>query len=162
MQFVCANDTTDNITLASAEDSVLSAPSETKSYTDLKAVIDAASDGDEIILDFNYKYIENDPKSGINITKNLIINGNGAVIDGASASSLFNISGGKTVTLKNLTIQNAGGIYHDWFVQTVTPLHAIYSEGNLNFIDCTFENCVVNDYSSPIINGSLFNGKYCN
>jgi hypothetical protein len=108
MQFVCANDNTENVTvLASAEDSVLSAPSETKTYTDLNQIISEAADGAEINLEYNYKYSGNDPKNGINITKNLIINGNGAVIDGDSQSSLFNISEGVTVTLKNLTITKA-------------------------------------------------------
>lgn len=137
MQFVCANDNTDNITLASAEDSVLSAPSETKSYTDLKAVIDAASDGDEINLGYNYNYGGNDPKSGINITKNLVINGNGAVIDGASASSLFNISEGVTVTLKNLTITKAA-YKEGWSADVFVAYPAITSKGTLNIEDCTF------------------------
>ena len=146
MQFVCANDNTDNITLASAEDNgILLAPSETKTYTDLKAVIDAASDGDEINLGYNYRYNDGDPKSGINITKNLIINGNGATISSDSQNhvALFNIGNGVTVTLKNLTITNVGGI--DWSAGTVTPYRAIYSQGNLNIDDCTFDSIQVAD-----------------
>jgi len=130
MQFVSASDNTDINVLASAEDNgILLAPSETKTYTDLKNLIDSASDGDEINLEYNYKYSGNDPKSGINITKNLIINGNGAVIDGASASSLFNISEGVTVTLKNLTIQHAAAL--EGWNAPFTYLPAINSNGNL-------------------------------
>ena len=155
MQFVCASDNTDIDVLAGAEDSVLSAPSVTKSYTDLKAVIDDASDGDEIILDYNYKYGGNDPKSGINITKNLIINGNGAVIDGASASSLFNISEGVTVTLKNLSIQHAAAL--SGWNPPFTYLPAINSNGNLYIDNCTFDsNDLSRGYSADVKwNGSV-------
>ena len=140
MQFVCANDNTDNITLASAEDSVLSAPSGTQNFAALKDVIDAA--GDEITLQYNYKWDGSNPdiKTGINITRNLIINGNGAVIDGGSTDncvSLFNISSGVTVTLKNLTIKNLGGL-EGW--EPVTPRSVIMSQGNLDITDCIFEN----------------------
>ena len=137
MQFVCASDNTDNITLASAEDSVLSAPSETKTYTDLNQTISEAADGAEINLEYNYKYGGNDPKTGINITKNLIINGNGAVIDGASASSLFNISEGVTVTLKNLTITKAA-YKEGWSADVFVAYPAITSKGTLNIENCTF------------------------
>ena len=109
VQFVSANDHADiemigdngdNEQLGLAEDNDLSVDptTETKSYTDLKTEIDDAldNDRDEITLEFNYQYNQgnSDPKTGINITKNLVINGNGATIDGASASSLFNISEG--------------------------------------------------------------------
>lgn len=138
MQFVCASDNTENVTvLASAEDSVLSAPSETKTYTDLNQTISEAADGAEINLEYNYKYGGNDPKTGINITKNLIINGNGAVIDGDSQSSLFNISEGVTVTLKNLTITKAAyKVGHN--VADFVAYPAITSKGTLNIEDCTF------------------------
>ena len=135
MQFVCANDNTDNITLASAEDSVLSAPSGTGSFTDLKNFIDG--EGNEITLESNYIYQNGDSKTGINITKNLIINGNGAVIDGQNAAAVFNISSGTTVTLKNLTITQAAKFDGN---NIDNCLRAITSQGNLNIIDCTFEN----------------------
>ena len=143
IQFVSANDNTDDINVlgASEDGNVLQAPTETKSYTDLKNVIDQA--GDEISLEYNYKfnneYGSTDPKTGINITRNLVINGNGAVIDGASASSLFNISEGVTVTLKNLTITHAN--YNGGYsAQDFVGHFAINSQGILNIIDCTFEN----------------------
>ena len=60
MQFVCASDNTENVTvLASAEDSVLSAPSGTQNFAALKDVIDAA--GDEITLQYNYKWDGSNP-----------------------------------------------------------------------------------------------------
>lgn len=154
MQFVSASDNTDINVLASAEDSVLSAPSGTQTYTDLKAVIDAASDGDEINLTYNYKYNDGNPKTGINITKNLIINGNGAVIDGASASSLFNISEGVTVTLKNLTITKAA-YKEGWSADVFVAYPAITSKGTLNIEDCTFtEIKPANDWMQHVQNAN--------
>lgn len=87
-----------------------------------------------------------------------MINGNGATINGADVSSLFNISSGVTVTLKNLTITNAGGIYHDYSTgsHVVTAYHAIISEGTINIVDCIFKNSNLNDYSNPNINGSIY------
>ncbi len=155
MQFVSASDNTDIDVLADAnDDGILLAPTETQSFSNLKDVIDSA--GDEITLEYNYKYNEGNPQTGINITKNLIINGNGAIIDGSNAAALFNISEGVTVTLKNLTIQNAGGVYHDWAAQTVTAFHAIYSEGTLNFVNCTFKDSNIDDWSNPDVNGSIY------
>ena len=138
IQFVSANDNTDNMTVlgVSGEESILQAPSETQSYTDLNTIINQAGEGDEINLTYNYEYRNgNDPKTGINITKNLVINGNGATIDGKSASSLFNISEGVTVTLKNLTIKNSAAIE-----SSEVFYRAITSEGNLNIYDCTFDS----------------------
>ena len=96
------------------ENMILSAPEGTGSYTDLKNLIDSAQ-GNEITLPTNYEYGHqgsNDPRTGINITKDLIIDGNGATIDGKDASGLFNISSGVTVTLKNLTITHEIGRAH--------------------------------------------------
>ena len=159
IQFVSANDNADDITIlgASEDMDILQAPTVDKSYTDLKNLIDQAGDGDEINLEYaNYKYNNgNDPKTGINITKNLTIIGNGAVIDGASASSLFNISG-VTVTLKNLTITHAN--YNGGYsAQDFVGHSAINSQGTLNIIDCTFENNELGyDYADYLdFNGSV-------
>ena len=89
VQCVSAIDDADiNIMEDNEDNGLLQAPSETQTYTDLKNVIDSDTTG-EITLDYNYQFNEqnNDPRTGINITKNLVINGNGATIDGASASS---------------------------------------------------------------------------
>ena len=141
MQFVSANDNTDDINVlgASEDGNVLQAPSETQSYTDLNTIINQAGEGDEINLTYNYEYrYGNDPKTGINITKNIVINGNGATIDGKSASSLFNISEGVTVTLKNLTITQAAGIQNngqEWYRAITSG-----SGTTLNIVDCTFDS----------------------
>uniref|UniRef100_UPI00388D2012 hypothetical protein n=1 Tax=Methanobrevibacter sp. TaxID=66852 RepID=UPI00388D2012 len=139
IQFVSANDNADDITVlgASEDMDILQAPTETKSYTDLNNTINGNLDN-EISLEYNYNYQNGDPRTGINITRNLVINGNGAVIDGASLSSLFNISSGVTVTLKNLTITHAAGISDDgqeWY-RAITA----GSETSLNIVDCTFDS----------------------
>ena len=142
MQFVSANDNTDDINVlgVSGEESILQAPSETQSYTDLNTVINQAGEGDEINLTYNYEYRNgNDPKTGINITKNLVINGNGATINGNDVSSLFNISEGVTVTLKNLTIIKAA-YKEGWAADTFVAYPAITSKGTLNIEDCTFDS----------------------
>ena len=140
LQAVSAYNDTDVDVLGDSEDNqILLAPSETKTYTDLNDVINnAITEGkDEITLDYNYKYSGSDPKTGINITRDLTINGNGAVIDGDSQSSLFNISEGVTVTLKNLTITKAA-YKEGWSPQDFKAYSAITSKGTLNIEDCTF------------------------
>ena len=107
LQAVSAYNDTDVDVLGDSEDNqILLAPSETKTYTDLNDVINnAITEGkDEITLDYNYKYSGSDPKTGINITRDLTINGNGAVIDGNSRSSSINISEEVTYILNNLII----------------------------------------------------------
>ena len=141
IQFVSANDNTDNITVlgASEDGNVLQAPSETQSLSDLKNLIDQP--GNEISLEYNYEYRDGNPRTGINITKNLVINGNGAIIDGKNSAGIFNISSGVTVTLKNLTIINAAGIVVTYYpVAETYILHAINSEGILNIDNCTFQD----------------------
>ncbi|MBQ2635672.1 MAG: hypothetical protein IJG09_03080, partial [Methanobrevibacter sp.] len=113
VQCVSASDNTDiNLIGDNGDYGVLKAPTETQTYTDLKNLIDNDNTG-EITLLYNYQYNNGDPKTGINITKDLVINGNGATINGQDASSLFNISSGVTVTLKNLTITHAAGFKVD-------------------------------------------------
>ncbi|WP_296886921.1 right-handed parallel beta-helix repeat-containing protein [uncultured Methanobrevibacter sp.] len=166
MQFVSANDNTDDIKVlgASEDGNVLQAPTETKSYTDLNNTINGNSDN-EISLEYNYKFSSgdwqhpSDPKTGINITRNLVINGNGAVIDGGDASSLFNISEGVTVTLKNLTITHAAALV-GWS-EPFTIYRAIESKGTLYLEDCTFtENSIADEWKTQLeVNGSVIHSN---
>ncbi|MBE6506031.1 MAG: DUF11 domain-containing protein, partial [Methanobrevibacter millerae] len=140
VQCVSASDNTDiNLIGDNGDYGVLKAPTETQTYTDLKNLIDNDNTG-EITLEYNYKFNNgNDPKTGINITKDLVINGNGSTIDGQDASSLFNISSGVTVTLKNLTIIKAA--YKEGYAaDTFVAYPAITSKGVLNIQDCTFDS----------------------
>lgn len=163
IQFVSANDNTDNLTVFdSAEDEdVLQAPTETKKFTDLKNLIDSDTSG-EINLEYNYKWDGSDwqnpePKTGINITKDLVINGNGTTIEGSTenAVSLFNIAEGVTVTLKNITFIHLGGI-EGW--GPVNARSAINAKGDLNIEDCTFtSNGAGRGYGDFEYNGSIIN-----
>ena len=140
VQCVSASDNTDvNLIGDNGDNGVLKAPSQTQTYTDLKNLIGNDTTG-EITLDYNYQFNNgNDPRTGINITKDLVINGNGATINGADASGLFNISSGVTVTLKNLTITHAA-YKEGWTAATFVAYPAITSKGTLNIQDCTFDN----------------------
>ncbi|WP_406532778.1 hypothetical protein, partial [Methanobrevibacter sp.] len=143
------------------ENMILTAPEGESNYAALKNLIDGASVGDVINLNTNYKYAgvgSNDPRTGINITMNLTINGNGAYIDGGfqngqGGSSLFNISKGVTVTLKNLTIRNSG------FMDNNIAYSVITSQGVLELYNCNFnENGVYNQWSDDVKgNGSVIN-----
>ncbi|MBR0059688.1 MAG: DUF11 domain-containing protein, partial [Methanobrevibacter sp.] len=150
VQCVSASDNTDiNLIGDNGDYGVLKAPTETQTYTDLKNLIDNDNTG-EITLLYNYQYNNGDPKTGINITKDLVINGNGATINGQDASSLFNISSGVTVTLKNLTITHAAGFKVD--SNPANCFHAINSQGNINIFDCTFsENHAGDEWTSQSI-----------
>ena len=76
-----------------------------KTFRDLQVLIDD-SEG-EITLNNNYKYQDGDNAEGITINKNLTINGNGKIIDGANASRIFKVTTDcSSLTLKNLTLEN--------------------------------------------------------
>ena len=164
VQCVSAIDDADiNIMGDNKDNGVLQAPSETQSYTDLKTVIDNAPDGAEITLNFNYQFNyqgSNDPRTGINITRNLVIDGNGATITGSDDSNnpcaLFNISSGVTVTLKNLTITKNGGV-QGWSQGDIHLYRVITSQSDINIVDCTFvDNDASRFYSQDIdLNGGV-------
>ena len=81
----------------------------TGTYTELKTLIDSANSGDVITLNKNYTYNSKKDSSlastGIVISTDLTIDGNGYTLDGNNSIRLFNI---KTdyVTIKNTIIKN--------------------------------------------------------
>ena len=114
-------------------DTVLSAGE--ASFTDLNTKIE---NGGEVTLDTNYKYSSGDGayKNGINITKNLVLNGNGnVIIDGNKQARIFNIAEGITVTLKGITFINGNATGNGG---------AINSLGVLNVENCKFINNTAN------------------
>ena len=118
----------------------------------------------EIKLNQSYKYNDSTDKAfqkGINITSNLIIDGNGNTIDADSKSCIFNVLASITLTIKNIKLingntvnagdQNNGsaingfeGSYITVINSTFTNNHAnirggaIYSAGNVTVINSTF------------------------
>jgi len=76
-----------------------------KSFADLTSLFEKATDRVELTDDF--KYAKGDNDQGILITKdNLVINGNGHIIDGDEQAKIFIITG-NNVVLKNVIIKNA-------------------------------------------------------
>lgn len=95
----------------------------------------------------NYTYnpdVDLDYKDGINITKDITVDGKGYTIDGNSQSRIFNIVNA-TVTLKNINFINgnasSGGAI-------------CFERGNLTIIGCNFSNNVGNGTSS--MGGAIF------
>lgn len=108
-------------------------------FTELKALLDNASDGDTIVLDKNYLYGNESIGNSYNINKSLIIDGNNYIIDVNNKGVQFNIS--SKVNVQNVVLQNSQ-----------VPIFSISSgsTGQVNIVDCVFNN----NSSSPI----MFNG----
>ncbi|SDA73455.1 hypothetical protein, partial [Methanobrevibacter millerae] len=92
----------DEVLSAAAEnDDVLSAGE--GSFNELQLLINRGSG--TINLDKNYRYQPGDIKTGIVISKSIIINGNNFTIDGMNQAKIFKINS-NGVTLKDLNIVN--------------------------------------------------------
>lgn len=119
------------------------------SFTALNKIINSASNDSIINLTQNYYYDSNIDltyKEGININKNLTINGNGFEISGRDVARIFKINKNAELKLVNLTLKNGysenGG--------------AIYSNGNLIIDNCVFSNNTAVNYGGAIYqNGKL-------
>ena len=111
-----------------------------------------------------------DGNKNINVNKSVTINGqskSSTVIDAENEGNVFNIKSGAKVTISNLTIKNGNASV------SASPTScggAIYSEGNLNVINCAFKDntaCYYNNsYGGAIessgtltIIGSTFTGN---
>ena len=95
----------------------------------------------------NYTYnpdVDLDYRDGINITKDITVDGKGYTIDGNGQSRIFNIANA-TVTLKNIN-----------FINGNASLGAAicFENGNLTIIGCNFSNNVGNGTSS--MGGAIF------
>ena len=94
---------------------------------------DVGTTGNTVELTKNYTRTTGDPSNGIQLSRDVTINGNGnVIIDGNKQARIFMINNGATVTLKGITFINAhgngdgGAIYVD--------------NGILNLEDCNFIN----------------------
>lgn len=98
----------------------------------LRGVVGSATTGDVIVFDVNGKI---SLSSEIGVYTNLTIQGQGKVIlDGGGVTNLFNESGGTTLTLQGLTLQN--GYSNSGGGGAVS----VQDAGNLTVIDCYFHN----------------------
>ena len=115
---------------------------------DFKELNDNVTSATTILeLTKNYTYnpdVDLDYRDGINITKDITVDGKGYTIDGNGQSRIFNIANA-TVTLKNIN-----------FINGNASLGAAicFENGNLTIIGCNFSNNVGNGTSS--MGGAIF------
>ena len=91
------------IIASSQNEDVINAASGT--FTELQNKIDAAAEGSTITLDKDYKYNSGFSVKGIEINKDLTINGKGHTLDGLSKARIFDVSS-KNVILNNINFVN--------------------------------------------------------
>ena len=113
ISFAAANDV-DNTTLEMTDDlnAIESINSEIltdspATFTQLNEKIQQASPGGSITLDKDYTYVESDDANGIIIGKSMTIDGAGHTLNGANKASIFKITSGYHVILKNINFINA-------------------------------------------------------
>ena len=150
---------------------------EPKSFTNLNDAINGNSD-DYISLDSDYNYTDDDSdfQHGINITRDVTINGNGHTIDGNNAARIFQVQE-CTVVFQNIDFVNgrSPGSYGDagalWVYDgakataencTFTNNHGTYrggaTHGDCTAINCTFTNNGVNGNKNEKDGGSMNRG----
>ena len=150
---------------------------EPKSFTNLNDAINGNSD-DYISLDSDYIYTDDDYEfqHGINITRDVTINGNGHTIDGNNAARIFQVQE-CTVVFQNIDFVNgrSPGSYGDagalWVYDgakataencTFTNNHGTYrggaTHGDCTAINCTFTNNGVNGNKNEKDGGSMNRG----
>ena len=121
----------------------------TASFEELKNLIDNAEEGSTITLQRNYLFSEGF-ENGININKNLTIDGAGNIIDGAGKGRIFHVASGNVV-FKNITLING-------YTGQYGLGGAIWTEdaANTTAIDCEFKGNYAWD------GGAMANGKAVN
>ena len=132
-------------------------------FDDLQTIIDAADENSTILLENNYKYNDGFDNNGINIAKNLTIDGGGHTIDGDKKGRIFNVLNDNFVIFKNIIFVNG---------HTDKEGGAIYGKGTV--MNCTFNknyagehggaisyanaiNCTFNE-NEAIMGGAIYNG----
>ena len=85
-------------------------------WKNLKDVVSTAQEGDTIIIANTIKATDDSGNNGeIRINKNLTIQGNtdktSDILDAKSKNRIFSVANDKTLTLKNLTLENGSGDY---------------------------------------------------
>ena len=114
-------------------------------FTELANTINSANG--TLDLTKNYTNTDNYKKQGIDITKDITINGNGYKIDAQGKSRIFNIADGVSVTLKNLTFINGKAADRG----TANYGGAIYNQGDL-----IVENCQFKDTTAKASGGAIY------
>ena len=121
-----------------------------ESFSELKNLIDSAEDGSTITLEKDYLYSDEFDENGILIKKNITINANGHIIDGAGEARIFHVVSGNVI-FQNMILINA---------HTGTGGHggAIWAESdaNVSAINCEFSN------NSASYGGAMHGGSAVN
>ena len=110
-----------------------------RSFSDLQALIDNATDGDTIYLNNNYIHDERVDSNKVYVNKNLRIVGNNHIIDGNSVGyeGYLEIDA-DDVVLKDITFIN----FYDSVLREEESSHwdVYYPDMNVTIINCRFEN----------------------
>ena len=150
----------------------------TASFVDLYELIN--NGGSPITLEHDYVFDEAYDSAfvnGIPITGNIVINGNGHIINGNGRARLFDISNGAHVTIENIQLingigENGGAILASANTEVIiinasfsqntasTAGGAIYSEGVLNVDNSTFKNNTAESGSISANNGEIKDTKF--
>lgn len=78
------------------------------SFEELQVLVDNTSEGETLMLDCDYAYLEGSI-TGILISKSIIIDGQGHTLDGRHLSRIFNITA-DNVTIKNVNFNNGNAL----------------------------------------------------
>ena len=178
---VCANDLAesdmddlasgDDIQVIEESDDGIIGESDNGSFQALQDKINNA-EGSTITLENNYEYDDFNNGEGIDISRELTIDGKGYEIDAKSASRIFKVS--SNAVLKNITFKNGyingnpfgGAILNDRDANltiigcvfkncTATSGGAIGNDGNCSIMSCNFTEC------SGRYGGALNSGGSC-
>ena len=170
MSFACAADDVGDSAISVADDTAISQATDTQdiltansgSLTQLDSLIQNTPVNGTIKLVNNYTYSSGDSIDGIVISKDITIDGDGHMVDGANTASIFNITNNAHVTLKNIILSNAIG--------TNGSAITLTSRENVEIINATFiNNSALNggaiyiaaaDTSSITSSSSIANSKF--
>jgi len=115
-------------------------------FTELQNLIDNAIDGDSIYLTKYYIYDEDVDQVSLSIEKNITIIGNGNTIDGNRKTNILEIWA-DNVVLNNIVFIEGFGM----------SAGAIYNNGNLDVINCNFENNTITERGIyPDLGGAIY------
>ncbi len=176
MNCIFANDLGNNSFYQSDSDNLILQQVDDGKFSTLQTKINELDDNQTLYLNNDYTN-DNLSDSGIIISKDIIIEGNGFTLNGLNESRIFTITNSSKLVLSNINFINGfgfngGAIYSDSFLNcTFTNLNftnniaenhggAIYIDGdciNNQFINVTFKNNTALRGGAFYVNGSLIN-----
>ncbi|OWT32465.1 hypothetical protein BGI41_07530 [Methanobrevibacter sp. 87.7] len=137
---------------------IMDSNSNSKSFTDLQNIVDSKNNNDVINLDSDYVYDPStDSNTGVNINKNLTINGNGHVFNGMNKTSFFNITA-PNVSLKLNNLKFINGYTNNRYAGIIysNNLNTSLSVTNCDFDKNTGVNIYLNQKGNLYISNTNF------